>query len=231
MSYAVKLAAILAAFCLALAAFVHAASENGRVIFSPGSLGRSGLDAHVVGEIVDGAFRAETVSLQTQTLSEGQANLTSEEVAALSADPAALESLLEARRRMASQNGSNEYPRLSGDLLALARLSYAVDPLNVRTVRSIALGNVLHVDAERARQLLQNASALSKRDEIVNLWLAQDYGRQGDVPRMLASFDHALRTSRRARESAISPLVALLSSAESQVMVGQLLRQQPQWEN
>lgn len=219
-----------AALCLALLAFVHAASENGQAILSPGSFGRIGIDAKVTGDLVDAAFRAETVSLQSRTFNERQASLTPQEVAELSADPASLARLIDGNRRMAPQKERQEYPRIPPDLQALAHLSYAADPLNIRTLRTIALGITLHVDAEKSRQLLQIASNLSKRDELVNLWLAQDYGKRGEVSLMLASFDHALRTSRKARDTAMPPLVSLLGSTDSHTVVGDLLRQQPEWE-
>src|SRR5690606_31218528 len=113
----------------------------------------------------------------------------------------------------------------------LARLSYSIDPLNVETLRTIALGHSLHEDQARARQIMRLASSLSKRDDITNMWLAQDYGRNGDAQRMLASFDHLLRTSRRARQGAIALVVNTLESDESHASFGKLLQQQPEWQS
>lgn len=75
------------------------------------------------------------------------------------------------------------------------------------------------------------AVRISKRDEITNLWLAQDYGRHGDLVQMLATFDHALRTSRRAREGSMALVVRALDSEEGHVLIGNLLRADPEWQN
>lgn len=124
----------------------------------------------------------------------------------------------------------NEFPRLPDPLIALARDSFAANPLEVSSLRTIALGNMLQHDEERARRVMRLASQISKRDTITNLWLAQDYGRAGDVEAMLASFDHALRTSARAREFVMKPVVNALASDESYAQLGKLLAGRPEWE-
>jgi hypothetical protein len=135
------------------------------------------------------------------------------------------------RREMNQAAGSaGVLPELSPDLVELAREAYAVDPLEVSTLRTIALNAVQQGADDRGRQLMRLAAQISKRDELVNLWLAQDYARSGDVGPMTASFDHALRTSARAREVAMKPVVDALASAESHVPLGDLLARRPEWE-
>lgn len=136
------------------------------------------------------------------------------------------------RAEMASRQAQaqNEFPRLPDPLIALARDSFAADPLEVSSLRTIALGSVLQDDEERARRVMRLASRISKRDSITNLWLAQDYGRVGDFEAMLASFDHALRTSPRVREFAMKPVVSALASKESHAQLGKLLAGRPEWE-
>jgi hypothetical protein len=224
-----RLLVIPAGLALAVLAFANAASENGWLPFGPGAFGRSGIDAHAMGELADRGFRAESVAAQAG----GQAvagRLTAEQAAALVADPEALERFLEERRRVHADVLTAEFPRMSSELLQLAKLAYAADPLNVAALRTIALGEIAHDDPERAREAMRLVARLSKRDDITNLWLAEDYGRLGNMEGMLASFDHALRTSRRARESAIGPIVNLVSSPESHAALGGLLRQRPDWE-
>lgn len=217
---------VLFGLAFAFLAFVHAASENGWLAFGPGFLGRSGIDAQAMGEVVERGFRVETMAAR----GEGFAQLSPEQAAALAADPVALQQFLETRQAAVSPELASEFPRLSDELLSVARLAYAADPLDVQALRTIALGQVVHEDPERARQIMRLAARLSKRDDVTDLWLAQDYGRSGDVENMLASFDHALRISRRAREAAIVPVVGLSGSPEGQSALGELLRQRPAWE-
>jgi hypothetical protein len=136
----------------------------------------------------------------------------------------------EAARLQPQASTPDAIPRLPDALIALARTSYAVDPWAVTSLRTIALGSVLQDDEGRARQLMRIAVQLSKRDSITNMWLAQDYGRAGDVEAMIASFDYALRTSARARSLAMKPLVGTLASEESHKTIGGLLAQHPAWE-
>lgn len=136
------------------------------------------------------------------------------------------------KAEMASRQAQaqTEFPRLSDSLIALARHSFAADPLEVSSLRTIALGGVLQDDEERARRVMRLAAQISKRDSITDLWLAQDYGRAGDIEAMLASFDHTLRTNVRAREFAMKPVVNALASEESYAPLGRLLAGRPEWE-
>jgi hypothetical protein len=129
-----------------------------------------------------------------------------------------------------TSEGQADLPRLSDSLLTLARNAFAVDPLEVSTIRTIAIGGVRHDDPERARQVMRLAAQLSKRDSVTDLWLAQDYAQAGDVGAMTASFDQALRTSVRARESAMTPLVNMLANEDSYAPLGELIERRPEWE-
>lgn len=122
-------------------------------------------------------------------------------------------------------------PRLSDQLMATARAAYAVNPLDAASLRTIALGSLLQSDEERARQLMRTAAQISKRDSMVDLWLAQDYGQLGDTDAMLASFDHALRTSISVRATTMKPVVETLADPASFAPLGKLLRLHPEWED
>jgi hypothetical protein len=122
-------------------------------------------------------------------------------------------------------------PRLSDHLIATAKASYAVNPLDVASLRTIALGGLLQEDKARARQLMRIAQQISKRDSITDLWLAQDYGQSGNVNAMLASFDHALRIDVRVRQAAMKPFVESLASPASFAPLGKLLDRHPEWED
>lgn len=226
-TWSVRLLLVPVGLALATLAFAHAASENGWLALGPGFFGRSGIDAHAMGEIAERGFRAETMAARDEVFAE----LEPGQAAALARDPAALEQFLQARRAAASSDLTNEFPRVSNELLAVARLTYAADPLDVPALRTIALGRVVHEDPEKARRIMRLAARLSKRDDVTDLWLAQDYGRLGEMKNMLAAFDHALRTSMRAREAAIGPVVGLAASPESRAALGDLLKRQPDWED
>ena len=129
-----------------------------------------------------------------------------------------------------SQTG-NEFPQMPKPLVALARASFAVDPLEVSSLRTIALGSVLQTDKQRARRIMRLADRISQRDDVTNLWLAQDYGKLGDQDAMMGSFDRALRTSPRVRDVAIKPIVEMLGSKDSYRPLGKLLAHRPEWEN
>jgi hypothetical protein len=127
-------------------------------------------------------------------------------------------------------SGEGEFARISDPLLSLARSAFEFDPLEVSTIRTIALGKLLHEDEAKARLAMRLAAKVGKRDSTTNLWLAQDYGRSGDIAALTASFDNMLRTSVRARESAMKPLVELLGREESFGPLGDLLTRRPEWE-
>lgn len=137
-------------------------------------------------------------------------------------------------RHQMSENaaeGFAEVEPLADPIAALAQTTFAADPLNASVIRTIALGSVLHEDEYRARELMQLTARISKRDSLTNLWLAQDYGRRGDMDAMMASFDHALRTSSRTREVAIRPLVNLLADRTSHGPLAEMLDRRPEWES
>src|SRR5690606_1941297 len=86
MKVATRLLLIPLGLWLAVLSFAHAASVTERAAFPPGFFGRSGIDSHIVGELVDRHFKAEMTALQTQALAE-QSQLSAEELASLAEDP------------------------------------------------------------------------------------------------------------------------------------------------
>jgi len=134
--------------------------------------------------------------------------------------------LLRAQER---QQGS--FPVVPPTTASLARASYAISPLDAASLRTIALGTVLQRDPQRARQIMRLIPRISKRDNMTDLWLAQDYGRLGDIEAMTASLDRALRTSPRLRDSLTKPLVETLASEDSYKTIGKLLAPRPEWED
>lgn len=141
------------------------------------------------------------------------------------------DSQFQAEMARRQQRAQNQFSGLPEPLVALARDVYAADPLETSALRTIALSSVGQGGEQQARRIMRLAAQMSKRDSIVNLWLAQDYGRSGDLEAMVESFDHTLRTSERAREYAMKPVVDALASEDSYAPLGKLLSRRPEWEN
>lgn len=169
---------------------------------------------------------SETEAYWASSLPSGHFGLDAH-IAGELADRGFVAEMAEAQDQASSEG---EFPKISPSLLQLARETFAVDPLRVSLLRTIALGSVLHDDESRAREVMQLIPKISRRDTISDLWLAQDYGRAGETEFMIASFDHALRTSRRAREYAMKPVVDALASSETFAVLGDLLAKHPEWE-
>lgn len=108
MTVVARLLLVPVGLLLALLAFVHSASETGRLILPVGFFGRSGIDAHVTGEFVDRLFRAEMRAQQAHALAE-QGQLSEEEIATLAADPVALQRFIEERQTLA-QSEPDHFP-------------------------------------------------------------------------------------------------------------------------
>lgn len=119
---------------------------------------------------------------------------------------------------------------MSAPAAALAEQAFAVDPVEASTLRSIALGIVAPRNEERGARAMELVAATSKRDTLTNIWLAQKAGQAGDFAAMVANLDLSLRSSNRAREVVLKPLVELLARPESHAPVSALLAADPDWE-
>ena len=115
------------------------------------------------------------------------------------------------------------------DLAQLALDAYSNDPLEVETLRTIALGKFAQSDPDKALELLEKVTEISRRESMTNMWLVQEYGKRGDLDKVLSNFDRALRTSARVREAAMAPLVNILSQPEAHPLIGDLVKRDPEW--
>lgn len=129
-----------------------------------------------------------------------------------------------------AKDGNVQFVAMSDELASQATDAYKADPLKIQNLRTLALGRVLHTqDSGKAREVLEAASVISRRDPMTNMWLVQEYGRAGDLDRLLSTFDRALRTSRRVREAAMAPLVNILTEPQAHEPIGELLQNDPEW--
>ncbi|MDG5747272.1 hypothetical protein P8Q88_03675 [Qipengyuania sp. XHP0207] len=119
---------------------------------------------------------------------------------------------------------------ITDGLYSRAEQAFLADPLDMAMIRIMTIGRIASEVPGRAIALLEAATLISKRDPLTNLWLAQNFAQAGDVDRMLASLDLAMRASPRAREAAIPILVNTLNDSRSFAPLGELLEREPEWE-
>ncbi len=119
---------------------------------------------------------------------------------------------------------------ITDGLYSRAEQAFLADPLDMAMIRIMTIGRIASEAPGRAIALLEAATLISKRDPLTNLWLAQNFAQAGDVDKMLASLDLAMRASPRAREAAIPILVNTLNDNRSFAPLGELLEREPEWE-
>ncbi|QZH74919.1 MAG: hypothetical protein JY451_14950 [Erythrobacter sp.] len=125
-------------------------------------------------------------------------------------------------------NGQTVPQSASTGALAAARIAFAVDPLDSEVLRILAIGAT--VDRASRSEAMSLVWALTKRDELVSLWLAENAGSQGDLDTMVSRFDAVMRTNERVREQAMPTLLNVLTIDEGIDEIGRLISRQPNWE-
>lgn len=113
---------------------------------------------------------------------------------------------------------------------ALSREGYRREPLNSDAIRNLAL--LAHNEGRigDARLLMRAAVRLTKRDLAVNIWLADDYARLGQIGPSLDMYDQGLRSSARAQELIIPAMIQSLGSEEMVQPLVDLLSKRPPWQ-
>lgn len=140
----------------------------------------------------------------------------------------------EARAKLAGAVASNNpLPEARQAARALARDALRRDPISPVAVRALALARATEgsstTDQAAAAKLFQEAERLSRRDQVTQIWLAEYYMRQDQVPQVLQHFDVALRTSSSGWD-ALFPLLAA-ASADRRVAdaLVERMRERPPW--
>ncbi len=87
------------------------------------------------------------------------------------------------------------------------------EPLDAQALRSLAYHAQQTGNKPQARTLAQTSVAVSKRDPLAQLLLAQYAAEAGDDARAVAFFDTALRTSNAARPMIFQAMIALPDNA------------------
>lgn len=112
-----------------------------------------------------------------------------------------------------------------------ARRAFALEPLAVQAPRIIALAEQAEGKTDQARKVMRLIPALSKREAAANVWLSNDYAKQGDDAAAFAYFDRTLRVSEGSAPLLIPPLVQGLEREDLRGSLAGLLRVGPPWED
>jgi hypothetical protein len=137
--------------------------------------------------------------------------------------------------RFAAQPQSG--PNAEGDIFrmavpppirASALAAFKKEPLATEAVVVAALAES-RAKPERARAILRQVHRLTKRDEAVALWLAQDAARRSDIPATLRHFDEVLRTSSQSRPLVLQRFAIATSNPEFRTSMARLIAARPPW--
>ncbi|WP_322966087.1 tetratricopeptide repeat protein [Sphingomonas fuzhouensis] len=112
-----------------------------------------------------------------------------------------------------------------------ARRAYLREPVSAAALRQIGFAVEADGGPDRARPLLRQATALSRRDFETQLWLIEDAVNRGDVAEALRHYDVALRTSKRAPQILFGPLTVATSDPALISPLAQTIARQPPWGN
>ena len=128
--------------------------------------------------------------------------------------------------QMAIAENAGQFPdRIDPEVTALARQAFIAEPATPEAVAVLALGSA----EQYRRELMSDATLLSRRQPHVTAWMIADSGAQRDIPALLNHYDSMLRTSRSAA-SAIIPVMAEALTDENFIPpFTSLLGKQPPW--
>jgi hypothetical protein len=153
-----------------------------------------------------------------------------ERAAALPLGPAEAEVRVAwAKFRAAMDPGVQSFPdSVPDDITAVAAKAFTAEPTSERAVSILALASAEQGKAH-SREIYRAASALSKRNDVVNSWLIVDYGQLGQVDPMLRHLDYLLRTDPEKHEQLMPLLVGALAQRDTIPLLAKMLRAKPNW--
>lgn len=103
------------------------------------------------------------------------------------------------------------------------------EPLASRALRQLGLYYAAKGQEAEARKLVRLAASLSRRDATGQLWLADDYLRQGQYKQALGAIDTVLRTEPDTHETIFRVLGATLGDPEFSRVFVAYVRNRPSW--
>ncbi|HYD25612.1 MAG TPA: hypothetical protein VEB68_12535 [Croceibacterium sp.] len=137
-----------------------------------------------------------------------------------------------ARARLAaSLVGPGASPEGRSAARRLALDSVRRDPLMPMALRALGLATAPRggTESAAATQAMLQAERLSRRDQPVQLWLAEYSLERGDIGEMMRHFDIAMRTSTTSREAVFPLLAAAASNRDFAQALAAAMDKRPPW--
>lgn len=103
------------------------------------------------------------------------------------------------------------------------------EPLSSRALRQLGVYYATAGDVAKGRQFVQMSSKLSRRDTPGQLWLVDDYLRNGKPRAGLQAIDIVIRTQAETREAAYAALGTALADPEFRKVFIPYVRNSPSW--
>lgn len=105
----------------------------------------------------------------------------------------------------------------------LAMKAYAAEPLAVQALAIIGLNAQREKNDKLASDIFQRAGALSRRNQLVNAWLVQDYGIKQDNARAFERLGQSIQTEPKALDVYAPRMAAALSDPRAPRLLAPLI--------
>lgn len=136
----------------------------------------------------------------------------------------------QATMNAAVQNPDVSKVQLGSDAKRNALLAFDKEPTAFDAIRAMAIIKQNEQDINAARKLMRNLATLTKRDAFANYWLIYDYGRQGDLDKVLRYYDMTMRASDGSIEVLMPAMIRALGNKNSIGPFASILQDRPPWE-
>ncbi|MEH6792137.1 hypothetical protein [Parasphingorhabdus sp.] len=108
---------------------------------------------------------------------------------------------------------------------SFAKRAFVSEPVTPEAIAVLALGST----EGKKRELMHEALALSRRQQLVNGWMIVDAGTREDIPEILNHYDTMLRTSSSAASVVIPTMARALTNRNFVEPFAGLLSKNPPW--
>ena len=130
-------------------------------------------------------------------------------------------------KSLIQENGGKFPDQVNPNVKKLARQAFIAEPIAPQAVALLALG----VSERKRRELMQDALSLSRREQLVTVWMITDSVAREDVPAILNQYDTMVRTSSAAASAVIPVMAGALANDSFIAPFKSLLIKQPPWAN
>ena len=110
---------------------------------------------------------------------------------------------------------------------SFGKQAFVSEPVTPEAIAVLALGST----EGKKRELMHEALALSRRQQLVNGWMIVDAGKREDIPAILNHYDTMLRTSSSATSVVIPTMARALANRNFVKPFAGLLSKNPPWAN